>query len=163
MYSKIETESEIDDLVEMAHEIWSDHFGSMFDDETLPKLIVGAQSKEVILSQMKDGYQYFFIIQNDTKVGYFAYNIDRSIDELFLSKIYIYSSQRGHGIGKQVLHYLESICHDAGVGKITLTVYHGNISSVKAYEKWGFSNLGLIKRHFDNGLVFDDIKMEKAL
>jgi len=162
-YRKIESDGDIDTLVQIAYEIWSNHFKSMFDSETLPKLIEVAQSKKAILSQVKDGYQYFFIIEREKYIGYFAYKINPSSDELFLSKIYIYSEQRGKGVGKMVLKHLEKLSQDAGIRKISLTVYHKNTNSIKAYEKWGFTNLGLIKREFDNGLIFEDIKMEKSV
>jgi hypothetical protein len=32
-YIKIEAENDVDILVPMAHEIWSDHFKTMFDKE----------------------------------------------------------------------------------------------------------------------------------
>lgn len=162
-YRKIESENDVDILVPMAHEIWNDHFKTMFDRESLPRLIEGAQSKRAILSQIEDGYQYFFIIQDDREIGYFAYKIDQSKNEFFLSKIYLYSDQRGKGFGRKVLIHLERLSHDAGVSKIVLTVNHKNIDSIKAYEKWGFANLGLIKRQFDNGLIVEDLKMEKSL
>lgn len=160
-FSKIEKESELNDLIAMAHEIWSSYFGSMFDNKTLLKLIEGAQSKQVILKQIADGYKYFFIHQDKERIGYLAYKIDRIQRELFLSKIYLYEKHRGRGLGKRVLRYLEDLCAKQKIDKLVLTVYYKNISSIKAYEKWGFSNLGLIKRNFDNGLIFDDIKMEK--
>ena len=163
MYRKIESENDVDTLVPIAHEIWNDHFKTMFDRETLPRLIEAAQSKKTILSQIKDGYQYFFIIQDDEKIGYFAYKIDQSEKELFLSKIYVYSDKRGRGIGKKVLNHLERLSHDTGISRIVLTVNHQNTDSIRAYEKWGFSNLGRIKRQFDNGLVVEDIKMEKTI
>ncbi len=159
----IESEGDLDNLVQIAYEIWSNHFKLMFDRETLSKLIESAQSKKSILSQIEDGYQYFFIIEEGKRIGYYAYKINQSSYELFLSKIYIYSDQRGKGIGRKVLSHLEKLCHDAGIRKITLTVYHGNTNSIKAYEKWGFANLGLIDRQFDNGLIFQDIKMEKSI
>jgi ribosomal protein S18 acetylase RimI-like enzyme len=162
-YRKIESENDVDTLVPIAHEIWSDHFKTMFDSQTLPKLIEGAQSKEAILSQIEEGYQYFFIDQNDKKIGYFAYRIDQPKKELFLSKIYVYSDKRGKGVGKRVLDHLERLSRDAGISKIVLTVNHKNTDSIKAYEKWGFANLGLIKRQFKNGLVVKDIKMEKTV
>lgn len=163
MYRKIESENDVDTLVPMAHEIWNDHFKTMFDRESLPRLIEAAQSKRAILSQIEDGYQYFFINLDDKKIGYFAYKIDRSKNELFLSKIYVYSDQRGKGVGRKVLNHLEKLSHDAGVSKIVLTVNHQNTDSIKAYEKWGFANLGRIKRQFENGLIVEDIKMEKSV
>lgn len=163
VYRKIESENDVDTLVPIAHEIWSDHFETMFDRESLPRLIEAAQSKRAIISQIKDGYQYFFINLDDKKIGYFAYKIDQSKNELFLSKIYVYSDKRGKGVGRKVLNHLEKLCHDAGVSKIVLTVNHKNTDSIKAYEKWGFANLGRIKRQFENGLIVEDIKMEKSV
>jgi len=55
MFKKINTVRDINHLVEMAHEIWSEYFGSLFDSETLPKVIEAAQSRRVILSHMKHG------------------------------------------------------------------------------------------------------------
>ena len=162
-YRKIESDGDINALVQIAHEIWSKHFKSMFDDKTLLKIIEIVQSKKAILSQIKNGYQYFFIIEGERKIGYFAYKINQSSDELFLSKIYIYTDQRGKGIGKKILNHLEKLSHDAEIRKISLTVYHENTNSIKAYEKWGFTNLGLIKRQFDDGLIFKDVKMEKLV
>ena len=162
-YTKIDSKEELDLLVRIAHEIWSDHFGTMFDTETLHKLIDAAQSKNAILSQIENGSQYFFIIDENKPVGYFAYEIDHPKEQLFLSKIYIYSEQRGKGVGKKALKHLEKLGFDAGIKKIALTVYHKNINSIKAYEKWGFVNLGLIDRYFDNDLVFQDVKMEKSI
>ncbi|WP_161957633.1 N-acetyltransferase [Mariprofundus sp. EBB-1] len=163
MFTSIETKSDITHLVVMAREIWSEYFSSIFDSEILLKLIEGAQSRSVISSQIKDGYQYFFIIRDGEKIGYFAYKLDHTKDELFLSKIYIYSNHRGEGVGRKVLSHLERIGHNSGISKIVLTVYHGNKGSIRAYEHWGFSSLGLIKRDFGNGLEFEDIKMEKLI
>ena len=147
----------------MAFEIWNKHFGTMFDSQTLPSLIEGAQLRKAILSQLQDGYQYFFIEDGGKRIGYFAYQINNSKQELFLSKLYIYLDQRGKGVGKKVLNYLEDLCQKCGLNKITLSVYIKNTQSIAAYEKWGFLNLGLIRREFDNGLVFEDIKMKKHI
>ena len=64
-HRKIDSDEDINILVQIAHEIWSDHFGTMFDTETLRKLIEGAQSKKTILAQIENGYQYFFIIERE--------------------------------------------------------------------------------------------------
>ena len=133
IYRTIDSDEDVNLLVQIAHEIWSDHFGTMFDTETLRKLIESVQSKKAILSQIDNGYQYFFIIENEKPIGYFAYKIDHSRDQLFMSKIYIYSDQRGKGIGKNVLRHLEKLSHDAGISKISLTVYHKNTNSINAY------------------------------
>jgi len=52
-YRKIESDGDIDTLVQIAYEIWSNHFKSMFDSETLPKLIEVAQSKKLFFLRLK--------------------------------------------------------------------------------------------------------------
>ena len=163
MYKKIETTEEIDALVAMAYEIWTGYFGSLFDSQTLSIVIESAQSKEAILSQIADRYQYFFINVRDERVGYFAYQIDQERKELFLSKLYLLAEHRGQGIGRKVLQYLETLSAEHGINKLVLTVYHKNTDAVKAYEKWGFTNLGLIQRKFNDGLICDDFQMEKSV
>ena len=163
MYREVKTENDINKLVVIAYEIWNKHFGQMFDPDTLAKLIEGVQSKKAIINDLANGYKYFFINDDEESIGYFAYRILPKENELFLNKLYIYSNQRGKGIGKKVLNHLEDVCHSSNIDNISLTVFHENTNSVKAYEKWGFENLGLIKKIFSEDLVFDDFKMRKKL
>jgi len=163
MYKQVKTEEDLDALVEIAYEIWSTHFADMFDAETLAKLIEGVQSKAAISIELKNAYKYFLIKEKGQYIGYFAYKIIPEEKELFLNKLYIYSAERGHGVGRQVLKYLEGVCRKSALDNISLTVFHKNINSVKAYEKWGFENLGLIKKIFSKDLIFDDYKMRKML
>ena len=65
MYQKIESDEDVNALVSLAHEIWGDHFKSIFDSKTLAQVIEGVQSKKAILSQIEGAYRYFFIIQDD--------------------------------------------------------------------------------------------------
>ncbi len=162
-YKKVESQTDINDLVTMAYEIWSKHFGQMFDSDTLAKLIEGVQSEAAILADLENGYEYYVIQDNTENIGYFAYKILYDENELFLNKLYMYTNHRGKGIGRKVLSHLEQVCNANKVKSITLTVFHENTDSVRAYEKWGFENLGLIKKIFSQDLIFDDFKMRKTL
>lgn len=161
MYIKVESANQINDLVTMAKIIWFDYFQTFFDKEVLLNLIDEVQSKSVILTQIEYGYAYYFIELNNERIGYFAYLIDSKNSLLFLSKIYLYANKRRNGIGKSVLNYLENICVQFNLKKLSLTVFHKNTIAIAAYQKWGFVNIGTIKRVLDNGLVLYDCKMEK--
>lgn len=163
MYTKVETENQINQLVEMADTIWGEYFSNFFDSKTLPRLIETAQSKKTILEHIENGYEYFFIAENDEPVGYFAYEVDTENKLLFLQKLYLYPGHRRKGVGKSVLNHLENLCAEKYLKKLCLTVYYQNALAIRAYEKWGFENLGLIDRDFGNGLVFKDCKMEKSV
>ena len=163
MFIKVETENQIDNLVVMAKDIWGGYFKTFFDNVTLSKLIEAAQSKNVILDQIENGFEYYFIVENNETRGYFAYEIDSANNSLFLQKLYLFPEHRRKGLGKSVLDHLESLCAQKNLNKLELTVYHRNDNAIRAYEKWGFENLGLIERDFGNTLVFKDCKMEKSV
>lgn len=163
MYIKIKHASQIDTLVDLANKIWTEHFGPMFSPQELRHLIRQVQSKEAIFKQIGEGTQYFFIVENDYPVGYFAYKLKEETNEVFLSKLYIVSNHRRKGYGRKIIEHLESIAKNLGATSISLTVLNKNSVAIQAYEKTGFKNKGIIKRDFGNGLLCDDYKMVKAL
>ena len=83
--------------------------------------------------------------------------------ELFLSKLYLLSSQRGKGHGKEAMRFLEKTAREGRFGTITLTVYHKNLGSIRAYEKMGFKHTGSVKRDIGRGIVIHDLTMEKEI
>ncbi len=52
---------------------------------------------------------------------------------------------------------------DEALSNIRLTVYPKNRSAIEAYEKMGFKVAGTIHRDLGNGIVFDDILMQKRI
>jgi ribosomal protein S18 acetylase RimI-like enzyme len=161
MHTEIKSKRQIELLETLAHEIWMNHFGPMFENGILEYLIDKVQSKEAILDQIRKGYIYYFINGEHSPIGYFAYKLSKTKNELFLSKLYILFAERNKGIGRQVINFLEEICKKNNVSKFTLTVYHKNSSAIKAYEKLGFKNIGLIKREIGNNIIINDYQMEK--
>jgi ribosomal protein S18 acetylase RimI-like enzyme len=121
------------------------------------------QSKKAISDQIKDGYFYSYIQTNGRSIGYFAYKLDKNRNELFLSKLYILSSERGKGLGKQVINHLEETCKNHKITIFTLTVFHKNQNAISAYEKMGFKNQGTVNRDIGKGIVIIDYKMEKTI
>ena len=98
---------------------------------------------------------------DDGYIGYAA--VQPKEDELFLSKLYIKASQRGRGYGRKVVEFLEGMARNKGLDKITLTVNKNNLDTIKAYEKFGFENLGPVVMDIGGGFVMDDYKMAKQI
>lgn len=163
MLQGIQTEQDIDTVARMAGEIWRQHFGGMFSEAQLSVMIDSTQSKQAIAAQISHGYEYFFVHHQQRVVGYMAYRIDTDKNELFLSKLYLHADHRGRGIGRKVVAELERLCAESNIERLTLTVYNGNTSSIRAYENWGFETKGMIKREFAEDLVFDDYLMQKQI
>ncbi len=161
MYIAVENKNHIELLAGLAREIWTNHFGPMLGTEILKKIIEKVQSQEAIANQIEEGYLYNIILSEDAPVGYFAYRMGMSKNELFLSKLYLISSERRKGHGKQVIHHLEEICRTHNTPIIRLTVYQENTSAIAVYEKNGFKIIGSIIRDLGGGIIINDYEMEK--
>ena len=111
--------------------------------------------------QIKNGYTYFLVEEEGRNVGYIGIQLKK--DELFLSKLYIKSCERGRGFARKALRFLEELAKEKGLNKISLTVYKRNVKSIAAYEKMGFKNLGSIVMEIGGGFIMDDFKMEKII
>jgi ribosomal protein S18 acetylase RimI-like enzyme len=163
MYKEIKTDEQIDALVLIARDIWMEHFQFLLGKNNIEKIISLTQSKPAIIDQLSKDYKYYFILEKNEKLGYFAYHVDTIGKELFLSKLYVYSNHRGKGVGRKVVNYLLDFCVKQGLEKIYLDVYHKNESSIAAYKKMGFSIDKKKVKKFDSKLSFIDYQMSKLL
>jgi ribosomal protein S18 acetylase RimI-like enzyme len=59
--------------------------------------------------------------------------------------------------------FIEELARENKCSKITLNVNKKNAGSIKAYEKYGFNNIGSIVNDIGNGFIMDDYKMEKIV
>ena len=159
MFVKVTTEEQIEIVESLAKEIWSEHYTSIIGVQQVKYMLEKFQSKKAITEQIFNGYIYFLIEDNESYVGYIAILPKNS--ELFLSKFYLKASNRGKGLGKKSIQFLEEFAVREKLQKITLTVNKNNINSIKAYEKFGFKNSGAIVQDIGSGYVMDDFRMEK--
>ena len=72
------------------------------------------------------------------------------MDEATLNNIVVKKSCRGRGIGGELLEALIEICADLNLKTFTLEVNTSNIPAIKLYEKFGFQNLGIRKKYYNN-------------
>ena len=62
-----------------------------------------------------------------------------------------------------MIEFLQELAREKGLSKITLTVNKNNTDAIRAYEQFGFTNLGVFVQDIGNGFVMDDYKMEKVV
>lgn len=158
---RVSIETQIETVARLAHEIWNQHFTPIIGKAQVDYMVEKFQSKRAISEQIEEGYSYYLIKAGGDYVGYTGVCPKES--ELFLSKLYIRASQRGKGHGRKAVEFIEELAREKGLGKITLTVNKNNTDTIKAYEKFGFANLGAIVQDIGNGFVMDDFKMEKVV
>lgn len=154
-------ESEIEVVESLAYEIWNEHFIPIIGKAQVDYMLEKFQSRKAISEQIENGFLYYLIRINDDSIGYIG--IHPKQDELFLSKIYIRSSERGRGYGRKAIQFLEKSAQEKGLRKITLTVNKNNIDTIKAYEQFGFRNIGPVFQDIGNGFIMDDYGMEKVI
>jgi len=158
---KVLTKTQIETVAGLAFEIWNQHFIPIIGKAQVDYMLEKFQSKKAISEQIKNGYSYYLLLADDDYAGYTG--VCPKEDELFLSKLYIRASQRGKGLGREAIEFLEELTRDKGLSKITLTVNKNNTDSIRAYERFGFASLGTLVQDIGNGFVMDDYKMEKVV
>jgi len=158
---KVSTETQIETVARLAFEIWNQHFIPIIGKAQVDYMVEKFQSERAISEQIETGYSYYLLKADDDYAGYTG--VCPKEDELFLSKLYIRVSQRGKGFGRKAIEFLEDLAREKGLSKITLTVNKNNTDSIKAYEEFGFTNLGIFVQDIGNGFVMDDYKMEKVV
>ncbi len=154
----VQNESDLEIIVNLACEIWNEHFTPIIGKAQVDYMLEKFQSKKAITKQIENGFMYYLIRINNDSIGYIGIHPEN--DELFLSKIYIRSCERGKGYGRKAIQFLEKLGREKGLRKITLTVNKNNTDTIKAYEKFGFKNLGSVVQDIGNGFIMDDYGME---
>jgi len=90
-----------------------------------------------------DSYEhgYFGLIEEDGRIkGTFAlFPMADSVAEV--RKMYLHQDLRGHGIGKQLLNYIEEVARKTGVKRLELETATSMDSARALYEKSGFREI----------------------
>lgn len=162
MIIKVITKKQILIIENLAIEIWREYYIPIIGKEQVDYMLGKFQSENTIYDQINnEGYIYYLIYEDRNYIGYFGIQVKEK--ELFLSKIYIKSAERGKGYGKKVIRFLEQLTRGKALNVISLTVNKNNSNAIKAYEKLGFKNMGSILKDIGHGFIMDDYKMEKKV
>ena len=95
-----------------------------------------------------DKTKYIIAKEKDEVVGFAGISV--IFDEATLNNIVVKKSCRGRGIGGELLETLIDLCSDLKLKSFTLEVNVENTPAIKLYEKFGFKNLGIRKKYYNN-------------
>ena len=129
------TEMTLDDLEQMKNTLYSD-FDNFWSYNVLKQELENENTTNVIAKE------------NSDVVGFAGISI--CLDEATLNNIVVKKSCRGRGIGGELLESLIDICGDLNVKTFTLEVDVSNEPAIHLYEKFGFKNLGIRKKYYNN-------------
>ena len=162
MFIEQATENKQIKIIEaLACEIWNESFPPIIGKAQVDYMLEKFQSKKAIGEQIENGLLYFLINNNDRAIGYIGVQAEEK--QLFLSKLYITSAERGKGFSRKAITFIEKIAINKGLNTISLTVNKNNSDTIQIYKRLGFENIGSIVKDIDNGYVMDDYIMEKNI
>jgi ribosomal protein S18 acetylase RimI-like enzyme len=150
-----------EELASLARCIWTEHYTPIIGKAQVEYMLDKFQSANQILKDIEDnGYKYFIAYDGAKQVGYCAVRPYHDKGGLFLSKLYVEKSMRGHGISRIMLNKIKSVAKFNGLGYIWLTVNKNNLKSIEIYKKLGFSIVDEMVTDIGNNYVMDDYKMQ---
>ena len=129
------TEMALDDLELMKNTLYSD-FDNFWSYNILKQELENEKTTYVVAKE------------NNEIVGFAGMMV--FMDEATLNNIVVKKSCRGRGIGGELLEALIEVCADLNMKSFTLEVNVSNIPAIKLYEKFGFQNLGIRKKYYNN-------------
>lgn len=151
--------SDISNLEELSSFIWREAYVDLLGKNQVEYMIKKYQSKEAFTVQLESGYEYYYIMYNDSVAGYVG--ILEEENKLFLSKLYLKREYHGNGIAQRVLAMLVEMSKERALSSIYLTVNKGNVKAIRAYERFGFKRTDSIVTDIGGGYVMDDYIYEK--
>lgn len=125
----------LDDLEQMKDTLYSD-----FDN---------FWSYNVLKQELENKNTTYIIAKKNNEILGFA-GISVCLDEATLNNIVVKKSYRNRGIGGELLDSLIDLCSDQNMKTLTLEVDSQNEPAIHLYEKFGFKNLGIRKKYYNN-------------
>ena len=161
-FARVLTIEQVEMVVKIANLIWTEHYTPILGKAQVEYMLSNFHSIATIKSEVDNkSIHYYLLYRAEKVVGYAAIKIEQS--QIFLSKIYILSSERGCGIGKETIELVKEIAINRGLGKVHLTVNKENRNTISAYQKIGFNITGEVCADIGEGYLMDDYEMELVL
>jgi len=158
------TDAGIARLAHIADEIWHEYWPDLIGLAQTDYMVDKFQSSQALTQAIhSDGYQYYLLMDEENIVGYMGVHPEVPAGRLFLSKLYLYKTERGKGYASEAIRFLELLCRENGLASIYLTVNKGNDLAIRAYIGKGFETIEAVETDIGGGFIMDDFIMEKQL
>ncbi len=165
-FKPVKTETEIEDLAQTAGTIWREYWPALIGEAQTEYMIEQFQSLGAIKRDMENAaYEYWFIeVTSDDgvtrRVGYTGGHNEPETNRFFISKIYLYASERGHGFASATIRFYEKLCRARGFHAAYLTVNKHNELGIRAYTGKGFKTIESVETDIGGGFIMDDFIMQ---
>ena len=106
-------------------------------------------SYSIFKQELENENSHYLVAKINEEIVGFA-GIWISIDEAHITNIVTKKSYRKNGIGNLLLNSLINLCNNLKMNSITLEVNESNEPAISLYKKFGFKNLGIRKKYYNN-------------
>lgn len=146
----------------LASKIVKEHYDPILGEKQNNYMIEKFQSVNAIKEQLEQGYNYYFLAEeNGNNIGFIAFYPRK--DHIYLSKFYLQKDYRGQGISKNMLTFVVEKTKEYELDSIVLNVNKYNEIAILAYEKLGFIKVDEEKNDIGNGYYMDDYVYSKEV
>ena len=114
-------------------------------------------SYNILKQELENGKSKYFVAKQENEIVGFA-GILLIIDQVNIMNIVVKKDKRNFGIGSLLLEEIIRYSKIHNATSITLEVNEKNIPAIKLYEKYGFKQVGLRKKYYnneDNAILMD--------
>ena len=171
IYMKKATLNDLKSVVSIGRETYSEAFSSQNKPEIMAAYLREAFSEQVVMQWLGKTtiFTYLVIRESDGGiVGYLKLNLspDQSDfnekNSLEVERIYLRSSEKGKGYGKQMISFAEAVADDHKCLNLWLGVWEKNESAVMFYKRMGFDIVGKHPFVMDHEIQTDYV-MKKSM
>ena len=155
------TPKEIPLVLELAREIWDEHYIKILTQEQIDYMLNLFYSEEKIKGELEEGISWEMLYENGQPIGYLVCKLEP--EKLYISKIYLKAETRGKGLGKFLLNRAVELAKQNDKKSIYLNVNKNNVNSIAFYERNGFVKMDEGVFEIGNGFVMDDFILELNL
>lgn len=99
--------------------------------------------------ELKNENSFYVVAKVNQQIIGFA-GIWKAVDDVHITNIVVKKEFRKNGIGGLLLEKLISLTKELNFKELTLEVNTKNIAAIKLYKKYGFTELGIRKKYYNN-------------
>lgn len=114
-------------------------------------------SYNILKQELENGKSKYFVAKQENEIVGFA-GILLIIDQVNIMNIVVKKDKRNFGIGSSLLEEIIRYSKIHNATSITLEVNKKNIPAIKLYKKYGFKQVGLRRKYYnneDNAILMD--------
>lgn len=114
-------------------------------------------SYNILKQELENGKSKYFVAKRENEIVGFA-GILLIIDQVNIMNIVVKKDKRNFGIGSSLLEEIIRYSKIHNATSITLEVNEKNIPAIKLYKKYGFKQVGLRRKYYnneDNAILMD--------